>query len=353
MLLETMAGAFLRDGRWPVWHYVVTELDRRGLNAEKLLKSLPMVGSPGVGRHSYGLAWFDHIHIADESRPALTAAAGLHLIQLEDVFGSWFIRVVQYLMERQLEAPSSPDEVRRNFVVASEVATKFPTMSDKYLHALPEIMRHEPLLGRGYQGPGDLFGVETWRYELHRDILNLRGVSDLREYIDRVIEFTESNERDFEALLSTQYKSGESTGGVPPIVTPVSSPPLYVDATVRAELEAKKYAATFNLDKLMQLLTELDECYAANRPYSCHALLRAVIDHVPPILGSQTFEQVASNYKWTRTDKKYIQRLLDFKIQADDVLHRHISKRPDVITMHDVPPRAYLNALLAECVSRL
>ncbi|MFF1960322.1 hypothetical protein ACFVWX_25510 [Streptomyces sp. NPDC058220] len=106
MLLETMAGAFLRDGRWPVWHHVVAELDRRSLDAEKLLKSLPVVGSPSIGRRSYGLAWFDRNHLADESRPALTAAAGLHLIQLEDVFGSWFIRVVQYLMERQLKGTS-------------------------------------------------------------------------------------------------------------------------------------------------------------------------------------------------------------------------------------------------------
>lgn len=70
-------------------------------------------------------------------------------------------------------------------------------------------------------------------------------------------------------------------------------------------------------------------------------------------MSFQTFEQAASNDQWTKTDKKYMQRLLDFKAQADDVMHRRISKRPDVITMHDVPPRAYLNALLAECIHKL
>lgn len=49
MLMQTMAGPFLKTGQWPVWHYVLTELDRKGLDAEELLKSLPYVGSRGWG----------------------------------------------------------------------------------------------------------------------------------------------------------------------------------------------------------------------------------------------------------------------------------------------------------------
>ncbi|MGW0712648.1 hypothetical protein ACWD4G_43100 [Streptomyces sp. NPDC002643] len=55
-----------------------------------------------------------------------------------------------------------------------------------------------------------------------------------------------------------------------------------------------------------------------------------------------------------RTDKKYMARLLEFKNQADDVLHRQIRHSKDVIAMHDLLPfGAYFNALLRECIGKL
>lgn len=370
MLMQAMSGPFMKTGQWPVWQHVVIELDRLDLDADALLKSLPTVGNRSVGRQSYGLAWYDNNTLNDDSRPMLTMASGLHLMQLQDVFGAWLLQLIGYLIKRQLSAPSSPDSVKRNLVEADEVAQEFPTMSTEYLRVVPYLLQNEPLLSRGVQGyyrkPDN---SESWRYELNRNLLRFRGITNLAQYVDRQVELVEAADREYDERYSSGvFQVGSVSFGetvnqivsapvaeaeVPPTITPVSAPPLYVEANVRAELEAKRGKTTLNLDKLLQLLTELDESYAANHPYSCHALLRAVIDHVPPILGFQTFEQAASSYKWTKTDKKYMQRLLDFKAQADDVMHRHISKRPDVITMHDVPYRAYLNALLAECVHKL
>ncbi|WP_329437927.1 hypothetical protein [Streptomyces canus] len=79
--------------------------------------------------------------------------------------------------------------------------------------------------------------------------------------------------------------------------------------------------------------------------------MRAIIDHVPPILGC--LEQAASSYKWTKTDKKYVQRLLEFKVQADDVMHRHIRTSRGMITMHDLPNSGYIHALLRVCIDQL
>ncbi|MFF2518229.1 hypothetical protein [Streptomyces sp. NPDC058086] len=81
--------------------------------------------------------------------------------------------------------------------------------------------------------------------------------------------------------------------------------------------------------------------------------MRAIIDHVPPSLECQSFEQAASSYKWTKTDKKYVQRLLEFKVQADDVMHRQIRTSRGVITKHDLPNSRYIKALLWECIDRL
>ena len=82
-----------------------------------------------------------------------------------------------------------------------------------------------------------------------------------------------------------------------------------------------------------------------------HALLRAILDHIPPLLGSADFAAAVNNYRWCRTDRVYMRRLLDFKLQADDVLHRQISANADLLSLEDVPPRAWVNRLLRECTS--
>jgi hypothetical protein len=80
-------------------------------------------------------------------------------------------------------------------------------------------------------------------------------------------------------------------------------------------------------------------------------LLRAVLDHIPPLLNCADFEAVACNYSWGRTDKRYMRKLLDFKLQADDVLHRQVSAKADLLTIDDMPPRTWINRLLQECAS--
>ncbi|MGW2851494.1 hypothetical protein ACWDAZ_05465 [Streptomyces sp. NPDC001215] len=370
-LMNVMVGPFMSTGQWPVWHYVVTELDRMGLDAEELLKSLPYVGDRSVGRASYGLSWFDNNHIADDSRPSLTMAAALYLEQFGPV-AHGLLRLTAYFIERQLAAPASPDSVQRNFVEADEVALQFPDLTPEFMRAVPRLLQHEPLLARGTQGyytkPN---GAESWRYELHRHILKFQGVgSNLYTYVERQAENVERAEQwnssklfhlgggdiqfNTTQIITTAAAEAETAPeALPPTVTPVAEPKLYVNAGLRDELAAKQGKTKLSVDKLLQLLHELDDNYADGHAYSCHALLRAVIDHVPPILGHKSFEAAVNNHTWSRTDKKYMTRLLDFKTQADDVLHRQIRASADVITMHDLPQAAALNALLRVCIDIL
>ena len=103
----------------------------------------------------------------------------------------------------------------------------------------------------------------------------------------------------------------------------------------------------------MSLIEELNGNHAHENTYASHALLRAILDHVPPILGLKTFNEVPSNYSWTKTDAKYMKKLLEFKLQADDALHRAISSKPDLLTQEDMPPRVWVNRLLQECADKL
>ena len=127
--------------------------------------------------------------------------------------------------------------------------------------------------------------------------------------------------------------------------------PAYLDPRVTASIQALPQTRGFDHTKLLSLMAELDDNFARGNAYAAHALLRAILDHIPPLLGCTSFTAVTSNYPWTRTDKGYVRRLLDFRLQADDVLHRQISRRPDLLSLEDMPPRACLNRLLQECAS--
>ncbi len=92
----------------------------------------------------------------------------------------------------------------------------------------------------------------------------------------------------------------------------------YIDLQAIASLEAGGEGRHLDHSKLLRLISELNDNYGRNNAYAAHALLRAILDHIPPMLGCATFAAVASNYRWSRTDKGYLQKLLDFRLQADE-----------------------------------
>jgi hypothetical protein len=105
------------------------------------------------------------------------------------------------------------------------------------------------------------------------------------------------------------------------------SRPSYIDHNVSASLGARAEAIGLDSGKLSMPVTELDDNYSRGNAYAAHALLRAILDHIPPLLGFADFKVAASSYPWNRTDRSYAHRLYEFKLQADDALHRPISKR--------------------------
>ena len=125
----------------------------------------------------------------------------------------------------------------------------------------------------------------------------------------------------------------------------------YIDPQVIAAIKAQEGMDRFDRSKLLRLVEELNDNYLRGNGYAVHALLRAILDHVPPLLGCADFPAAVNNYRWNRTDKSYMHKLLDFKLQADDVLHRQISGKADLLSLDDLPPRAWVNRLLQECTS--
>jgi hypothetical protein len=59
----------------------------------------------------------------------------------------------------------------------------------------------------------------------------------------------------------------------------------------------------------------------------------------PPLIITPGVERIGN----------YARRLLDFKLQADDALHRQISKRADRLGIDDLPPKVWVNTIFQEC----
>jgi hypothetical protein len=135
--------------------------------------------------------------------------------------------------------------------------------------------------------------------------------------------------------------------------TPPQSADTYISRKVIEAIRAKGEQSKLDVTKLLGLIDELNDNYAERHTYASHALLRAILDHVPPILVCADFAAVANNYAWGRTDRKYIKRLAEFRDQADDALHRQIETKPDVLGFEDMPASVKVERLLQECAEHL
>lgn len=116
--------------------------------------------------------------------------------------------------------------------------------------------------------------------------------------------------------------------------------------------ELKKVKNTnFDFTKLIKLLEELNETYKSNLVLSTAMLLRAIIDHIPPIFGMQNFDTIASQYKSpgnSRTFTAQMKILFDFKHTADRALHSHIDKTQKLPEMLQNKKQTELDVLLVE-----
>jgi hypothetical protein len=75
----------------------------------------------------------------------------------------------------------------------------------------------------------------------------------------------------------------------------------YIDTQVIAAIKAQEGTDRFDRSKLLRLIDELNDTHRRANSYAVHALLRAVLDHIPTLLGSADFATAVNNYRWSRT----------------------------------------------------
>jgi hypothetical protein len=74
----------------------------------------------------------------------------------------------------------------------------------------------------------------------------------------------------------------------------------YVDQGIIEAVKAKIGASRYDVSELLALIEELNDNYQAEHTYAAHALLRAILDHIPPILGQPSFTSDCCPGGWRR-----------------------------------------------------
>lgn len=360
-LLLEIAAPYAQSGVWPVWHYVVGQLDKRGLDAQAVIASLPRVGSSVTLGPSYGFtAVHDWRMIRDNDKVALTVAAALLLEELRGMLAHPFLRTLDYMIKLQREAVPSPTEVTQTWLESEDLLRAMPDMDPRFVTALPEILNTEPAT-RGGSSSGPNPGDPSWRKQITREVLRYADALNLPAYVAKVGELTvqqvvNAQRAHLGADLSGAYGQRFS---LPPAteeqasVEQASEPELYVDPRHIKDWEQAAAATKWDVSRLSALANDLNASHAQERPFSCLMLIRAIMDHIPPLFGHKLFSQVASQFPGIRTDKAYVKALGDNRLLGDDVLHRHIGEQLPRITMHEVPARIFLDALLRGVVTVL
>jgi hypothetical protein len=112
----------------------------------------------------------------------------------------------------------------------------------------------------------------------------------------------------------------------------------------------KKKTGKFDFSRLLQILTELDCAFSVGNYISVILLVRAVLDHVPPIFNLNTFTEVANNYG-TKSFKDSMSHLENSSRKiADSYLHTKIRKKESLPNKTQVNFSSDIDVLLAEIV---
>ncbi|WP_038842532.1 hypothetical protein [Salinispora arenicola] len=195
----------------------------------------------------------------------------------------------------------------------------------------------------GTVGSGRSPDGADWELSLGPEVRRFKNVRSAEEFIDARVGWCEEEER----RLQTH-----PAAGVEQRIDDVPGPRVYVSPHVVDQLRTAP-KGRWDTTKLIALAKELDACVQAGHVYASHAVLRALLDHVPPLFGQKTFSAVASSHSWGRTDSRYVGRLSTFRDQGDDALHRQISKSPDLLILDDLPQAVAVNSLLRGCAEQL
>lgn len=110
-------------------------------------------------------------------------------------------------------------------------------------------------------------------------------------------------------------------------------------------------SANFDLSRLLRMCGELNDNFLRKNYISSILLIRAILDHIPPIFGFKTFFEVTNNSKCEKSIKDSFQHLESSSRKiADGYLHIPIRKKETLPTYTQVKFTQDLDVLLGEII---
>ncbi|KAM3094117.1 DUF2513 domain-containing protein [Phormidesmis sp. 146-35] len=214
-----------------------------------------------------------------------------------------------------------------------------------------EVCRHIELLGDG--------GLAVVRI-LGGNSLSLAGV-----VIDRLtmlghsfLEAAQDEDRWQKAVISADEKGGllqelisrlQHSSKVTTQEVNKSSRENYVDPNIIEELRSVE-SCEFDLSKVVRFCEELNSSFVAENYIATTLLIRALINHIPPIFGQKTFPQVVSQVSKSR--RELFSPLENVARDVAD-LHNHdlVRHKENLPTRNQVEPfKPNLEVLLQELI---
>jgi hypothetical protein len=127
----------------------------------------------------------------------------------------------------------------------------------------------------------------------------------------------------------------------------------YVDPVRLAEIEALP-STKWDFSRLVQLCRELNAAYANGHYITTAAVVRIIMDHVPPLFGFSDFDQLAANYGGPKVHKSFKKSMTHLQQSMRNISDAHIHSpiRPtDALpNATQVDVRGDLDVLLAEVI---
>lgn len=132
-------------------------------------------------------------------------------------------------------------------------------------------------------------------------------------------------------------------------VSTIQAPP-YVDAQRILQLQSIRNGK-WDMKRLVRLLQEINIAHAHEMHMATAMLMRAVTDHVAPILQCKNFSEIANHYPAPRSFSEQMKQLdVSMRKVADTHLHLQIRKSEVLPLAPQVDFRAALDVLLSEIV---
>lgn len=129
--------------------------------------------------------------------------------------------------------------------------------------------------------------------------------------------------------------------------------PDYINSE-RIEEIGRLSSTQFDVTRLLGYCREINQANQSDSFLTIALLLRAIIDHIPPIFGFKNFSEVVNNYNGGKSFKELMERLdKSSRKLADIYLHKQISKKESLPNFTQINYSAELDILLSEIINQL